>query len=133
MIYLAVAVILFTGVLTWDLLTDFRKWQNQIPVNHTREGIMRAILLLPSLFFFLFYRDPFPWWMVPVTIVMVQFWYWLLFDGIYNRLRGFNWWFTGSDDHDDAKADDFLQSIPRWLHVFIKIAGIVISTTFYIL
>lgn len=133
MIHLAVAIILFIGVLIWDLATDYRKWLNRIPVNHTLEGVVRAVLLIPSLVFFLIYRDPFTWWLVPVTVVMVQFWYWLLFDGIYNRLRGYSWWFTGSNDPDDARTDDFLQAIPQWLQIVIKLAGAAGGTILYVI
>ena len=69
--------------------------------------------------------------MVAVTVTMTGTWYWLLFDGIYNRIRGFNWWFTGSNDRDDAGTDNFLQSIPLWLHVTIKVAGALASSIIY--
>jgi hypothetical protein len=64
---------------------------------------------------------------------MMAFFIWLFFDGLYNKIRGFNWWFTGSNDADDAKTDNFLQGLKLWQHVAIKVGGVVVTVTLYII
>lgn len=36
-------------------------------------------------------------------------------------MRGFPAFYTGTNDKDDAKTDDFLQSLPIWLGAAIQI------------
>lgn len=64
---------------------------------------------------------------------MVAFFMWNMFDGIYNKLRGYNWWFTGSNDGDDAKTDNFLQSLSPLMQKVVKIGGLALFTTLYII
>jgi len=65
--------------------------------------------------------------------LLVAFFIWLMFYGFYTLVRGFNWWFTGSNDPDDAKTDNFLQGLKLWQHVVIKIGGLALFVTLYIL
>lgn len=132
MLYL-VAILLFVAVLIWDVITDYRKWLKSKAVDHKKESWLRIILLLPSMIFFIIAHSQNTWWVFVDVWAMTGFVFWFLFDGIYNKLRGFNWWFTGSDDADDAGTDNFLQTIPHWLHVTIKVLGMAASVTIYIL
>ena len=68
-----------------------------------------------------------------IPAAMIALFIWLFFDGLYNKVRGFNWWFTGSNDPDDAKTDNFLQRLKLWQHVVIKIGGLALFVTLYIL
>jgi len=46
----AVAILLFFAVLIWDLISDYEKWLKERKVNHTKEGWLRAtLLLIPTL------------------------------------------------------------------------------------
>lgn len=132
--YLVAAISLFAAVLSWDLQSDYQKWLQTRRVLHTLEGWHRAGLLIPSGVCLMMFRDQYPvfqWWVPIEVIFLLGSWYWFLFDGIYNILRGFNFWFTGSNDQDDAHTDNFLQWLPRWGQITVKIACLVASIILY--
>ncbi len=118
------AIISFIAVLAWDIASDYRKWLRQKSVAHAKEAWLRCLLLIPSIVIFTIAHPGNSWWHLVYTLLMCFFVYWLIFDGIYNKLRGYDWWFTGSNDPDDAATDNFLQSIPKWLHILIKLGGV---------
>lgn len=126
---IALGIILFVTVLTIDLISDYRKWLNKKRVKHTLEGLIRIIFLIPSIICFSWKLGL---WQTFIPCFMIMFWYWLCFDSIYNKLRGFNWFFTGSDDPDDAIADNILQRLKLWQQVTLKIGGAIIFTAVYI-
>lgn len=127
MIHYAIAIFLI--VLAVDLITDYRKWLRGKPVRHSWEAFVRVLCLTPAII--LLTRFEWYWFVVPAFMVM--FWYWLLFDGFYNTLRGYNWWFTGSDDVDDAHSDNLLQELTLKQHIALKVAGCVLTTIIYII
>jgi len=128
----AVAILLFFAVLIWDLISDYEKWLKERKVNHAKEGWLRAtLLLIPTLILISAHPNK-TLWPVVYTLLLEGFWYWFLFDGIYNRIRGFDFWYTGTNDKDDAKTDNFLQSMPPWVHKVIKITAVIVATWLYI-
>lgn len=48
-------------------------------------------------------------------------------------MRGFPPFYQGTNDKDDAKTDDFLQSFPTWLDATIQIALAVGAVYLYII
>ena len=117
------AIILFFAVLAWDVISDYQKWLKGRGVIHGKEAWIRCVMLIPAIVLFTVAHPGNSWWHLAYTLVMCFFVFWTIFDGAYNVLRGFNWWFTGSNDPDDADTDNFLQSIPLWLHILIKLGG----------
>lgn len=129
---LLIPIILFLSVLIWDILTDYNKWKKNIPVKHKKEFWIRFYLLLPSIILFTAFH-PFIWWIGLILVsIMEGFTFMLLFDGFYNRLRGDNFWFTGSDDEDDASTDNFLQRLSKVQLILFKTIPTAISIFFYI-
>lgn len=116
-----ISTCIFLLVLAADLITDYRLWKKNKPVNHKVGFIIRSVGLTP-IFILLGAR----------SILLVGALYFLLFDGLYNLLRGFNFWFTGSNDKDDATTDNFLQSIPLWAHIALKFALIIVGVIIFI-
>lgn len=129
-----IPMILFFIPLGIKLWIDIRKWKKEQSVNHPGE----AVWLIPieictaGVGFFVF-SDVSPIISIPIVLGLLFFWYWTLFDGFYNILRNKNWWYTGTDDEDDAKTDDFLQQLSLTQHILLKIGGIVAFTLAYIL
>lgn len=115
-------IVIFLCTFIIDLYTDFNLWKENKPVNHKRGAILRLLGLIPANIL-----------IGLAAIPLLGSLYWFLFDGFYNVLRGFNWWFTGSNDVDDAKTDDFLQRLKPWQHQAIKIGAIILSLTFYLM
>jgi hypothetical protein len=138
-----IPIILFLIPLCLKLKDNFEKWKINVPVKHTEEIIPVVLAEVPAGVFFFVLADN-TWSLVAAT-GMMMFWFWFLFDGFYNLMRRWwrkkqgmlyshlTWWYTGTNDKDDAKSDNFLQSIKLWQHVFIKIGGIVLFTILYII
>lgn len=129
-IVISSAIILATAVLAWDIKSDFRYWKEEKPINHNNQGFKRILLLSPSI---IMLAIPISWWAIAAATPMIMFWYWLLFDGLLSNKKRFNFWSLGSDGPEDGVLDNFLQSLKRWQHIAIKIGGVIISTTLYIL
>jgi hypothetical protein len=117
--------------LIFKLYKDYRLWLANKPVNHKKGLILVATMYTPVIFLWADYSN----YNIIIGIIIstgfLASGYWFLFDGLFNILRGFGWWFTGSDDADDARFDDFLQKIPKWAHVLIKTGLIILFTYLY--
>lgn len=130
---LAIAIILPIIVLAIKLILNYRLWLKHKAVKHSKEWFIMAAGCIPSIVLFT-KLSPLIWYLsAPLSAAMIAFFIWFFFDGFYNVLRGFNWWFTGSNDTDDAKTDNFLQQLKLWQHVLIKIGGLIIFITLYII
>lgn len=122
LILIILGVAIFVATLLYDLYTDIKLWKEDKPVKHTKGTILRCIGLIPAIILI-------GW----PSIMLVGFAYWLLFDGLFNTRRGFNWWFTGSDDPDDAKMDNLLQTLTLLQHKALKIGGLGIGLILYLI
>lgn len=127
-IWLVGGVVIFFIVLSTDLFTDLRIGDK---VNHQRGALLRFIGLIPCILCFVRYKKA-TFVSALFTLAMVGFNYMNLFDGFYNVFRGYNWFFTGSEDGaGDAMSDNFFQSIPLWAIISIKLVGSVASIFLY--
>lgn len=131
MIYIAIVIPIITLII--KLMIDYRKWLSGKPVNHRKEWIFLTLANVPAILIFTWLADYEWYYAAPISSLMIAHFIWLFFDGIYNKLRGFNWWYTGSDDEDDAFTDDILQHLPVPIHAILKIAGFVGYVTLYLL
>lgn len=130
-IYISLAILWFIGVLWWDVVSDYRKIEHNIPINHTKEGILRCFLLAPSALGF---------WLanpslisVPIIIFMQGAWYWEFFDGLLNRKRDLPWRYNGSHEPDGSKLDSFLYHISSTKQALLKWGLIILTTSGYVL
>lgn len=142
-----IPIILFFIPLTYKLKNNFEKWKIDKPVNHSREWKYVAIglSLTSGLGFVLLSGAPLVF-SVPASLLMIAFWFWFLFDGFYNLMRKryairsgwklingqYDFWYTGSNDKDDAVTDNFIQRLKPWQHKAVKIGGVLLFTLTYI-
>lgn len=129
---IVLAILFFLVVLAFDLYSDYKKWITNRSVDHTFEAWQRGMFLVPSVLAFHMAIPDREIWSILIVPLPIFFYYWFLFDGLYNKLRGYDWWFLGSDDSDDAKLDNLLQAIGKTWGKILKIGGIIISTLLYI-
>lgn len=120
---LALPIILFLTVLAWDIVTDYKKWLNNRAIPHTKEAWLRCALLIPATIGFTILHPAKDWSSLVYTLTMEFFVFWTLFDGLYGVLRREGFWYTGGGGEGSAGTDNFLKSIPLWLHIAIKIGG----------
>lgn len=122
--WLILGIVLFGVVLIIDVKTDLDIGEE---VDHRRGFIFRLFGLIPCIVCLIMAKGmewPRVVWIAMIVLLMVGFNYLNLFDGLYNIFRGYGWFFTGSEDGPaDAKTDNFLQAIPLWANVVIKIGG----------
>lgn len=128
-------VILFIVAIAIDLFTDYRLWLKHRDVAHQKGAAIRLAALAPCGVCFTIAH---PWTLVPaaiITVAMIGCVYWLFFDGIYNKLRGFGWWFNGSPEGktDDSLFDKFLRVLTDSAESFLKITGAAGCTLVYVL
>jgi hypothetical protein len=135
------SLILFFFVLQWDVESDYKKIKEKIPINHFKEGVIRILLLIPSIFLFalpkIYYSDKInldvcTLYLGLSTGVLFSAW-WEFFDGWLNKKRGYKWRFNGSIDPDDPVLDKFLHKIGDFWEGVLKITLIVSFLTAYIL
>lgn len=145
MIYL-IPIILFLIPLVVKLVIDFKKWKAIEPVNHNKEWRLVALSELTTSGVFFFVLCPQNVFIsIIATVGMIASWYWFIFDFSFNLIRlywakkcswhlekgQYSFWYTGSDDDDDAKTDDFLQRLPLWAHITLKLGLIILFTYLY--
>jgi hypothetical protein len=132
-----VSCILFFAVLGLFLALHFRRWLQTRGVNHKRTALIRCACLLPSTAGFTMASPGQHFWVFILAAFMQAFVFWVLFDGFYNRLRGFKWWYGGGHndptEKDDSILDQFISSTNGFLGQIIKLAGCGITITVYII
>ena len=129
MIIATIILLLIVGI---KVLINYEDWINIRPINHTKEWCFMAIAAAPAIYFYTMASSLAWYFAAPLSALMMAFFIWPFFDGLYNKVRGFNWWFTGSEDADDAKTDNFLQGLKLWQHVAIKVGGNILLIGLYI-
>jgi len=127
------AAILFALALSFNVFYDLNIWLKEKRRNHNKGWLLKAGTSLPAVFLFASCSN-FKWLVaLIVSGVMCMFLFWLLFNVWYNIMRGFPPFYQGTNDKDDAKTDDFLQSFPTWLDATIQIALAVGAVYLYII
>jgi hypothetical protein len=138
-IFIGLSVILFFLILTWDVNSDYDKWKQGIRVNHTKEALLRIALLTPSTILLAVPKllnspktiDHYALYIGLAACLLFAIW-WELFDGWYNKKRGFKWRFNGTVDDDDSTLDRFLYSIGDTAEGVLKIGLIALFLFLYI-
>lgn len=127
---ITIAILLTLATLTVKLVYDFNLWEKELPVDHKKEWKLLALGNIPSIILFsigvhgLTIHTLFS---LPFSGLMIAFFIWLMFDGLYNKLRKLDWWYTGTDDPGDASTDNFLQKLQLWQHIAIKVGGLILA------
>jgi hypothetical protein len=114
-----------------DIQSDYKKWKDNKPVNHLKEWIFRALFLVPSIV--LLSLPNFPFWKLITASLLEAALFWELFDGFYNKVRGFSWRFNGSKDKNDSWLDKLLYNLSPKQQMLLKWGLISIFTTLYII
>ena len=132
MVDLLVGIAWYIIVFVWDLWSDYKKWLSNRKTKHIPEYWMRiALLITPSII--LASRLDADWWLgLFVTLSVFGSVWWLFFDGLYNKLRGFNWMFEGSKDKDESIWDDFVRWLGKTWTLVLKILLVAGSVTTFV-
>lgn len=135
MLGIIIATIWFIVIMYLDVQSDYKRIQTN-SVVHSRGLLIRAAALIPSFLCFLLpVSNPHITYIVIKAVVvagMMASWWWEFFDGWLNTKRGYSWRFNGSEDSDDAVADNFLQNFSPAEQLWLKWTLIVIFTLTYL-
>ena len=127
------AFILLAAAIAFNVWYDLRLYFKEKRRPHKKGWRLKASTAIPSLVL-LFWVSEYKWYYAAgFSVFMAMSWFLLLFDGFYNAFRGFGFFYRGTNDTDDAKTDNFFQSIPMWAGIAIKILLFVGSTYLYIM
>lgn len=116
-------ILLFAGAIYFNLVITNKKLLNRKYINHSKQWKTKAISCLPSIICFSvpIWQHSW-WWPALASDMMVIAWFWFAFDGCFGWKVARDIFFTGSEDGKaDAMTDNILQSIPRWLQIFLKL------------
>lgn len=132
------AIIYFIAFLLYESRRDYRFMADgqYHKIKHGKRWRFRAMVLSPVVFALSFIPQPYGPELLYYPLIsacLVAFAWWLLFDGLLNYSNGKGWWYTGTDDHRDADTDNFLQLLTLREQKIVKIGGIVLFLTLYIL
>ncbi len=130
---MTLAISIVCAAIAAKLFYDYRLWLKKKPVNHGLEWlILAAVCAYPVYLFTVNHSEAF-YMAGPLSAIMVMGFIWFWFDGLYNAIRGYDWWFTGTDDADDAKSDKLLKSMPRWQQIFVKLTALLLPIIIYLI
>lgn len=111
-------------LLAAKLVYDLRLWYNREikgtgtkTVKHKAEWLIIAVCSAPSIIQLAEICKLQWYYSYPHTSALTAFFIWIMFDGLYNILRGYNWFYTGSMDADDAATDKLLRNYGSAGHV----------------
>jgi len=138
-----VATLLFLLVLTAKLWYDYSEWKKHRAINHLEIWIAMVLCVPIALMMANYSEANFVVSLVLTPIAMTCFWL-PAFNITYNLIRREKPFFTGSEDgKDDAKTDDFFQSlqpIKVWIitispviqHAAIELSCLALSLYIYL-
>lgn len=147
-----IAVFLFAIFFTINLQRHLRLYKEsmrypivgqRITINHKNETKIRIVLFMPVVILLMLHFDfsdlSLGWWiaaqvasLITSSFIVATF-FWLLFDGFFNTGRGFNWFFDGTIDKDEANSDNFLRGKKPIVELLIKLSAIGVSIFCYFL
>jgi hypothetical protein len=125
-----IPVILFFSVLFWDVTSDVKKWRKNFTIYHTKEAWLRCCLLIPSTRTFTVFHPDKTLWILVLSLLMQFFTFWFLFDGLFNRMRGFKW---NQPPSLDGKDNSFFDKFYGWWAMIIKVTGMILAVALYAL
>lgn len=129
----SVGFILLTVAIAFNVWYDYRLWLKEKRRPHKKGWRLKAVTsILPILT--LIWVSDYKWYYAGgFSVFMTMSWFLVLFSGVYNLLRGYGFFFNGSEDgKSDAITDNFFQAIPFWLGNLIKIILFAGSTYLYL-
>jgi len=133
-ILLTISFLLILITLAINLYLHIKKWKQGKGVKHKASGYYRSIGFIAAGVCLLFTADTWLWRFL-ITASGLFFYlcfYWLAFDGLYNKLRKYPFWQIGTIDKDEAGTDNFLRTISLTQHKILKIGLVVISFILFI-
>ena len=96
-------------------------------IAHSKEWFIVAVCSLPAIYLF-GERNVFQ---TIAAIPMCMGFIWFFFDGLLNKLRGKDFWYTGIRFAHSAKSDGFLQRFTPKFQMVIKFSALLIPILIY--
>jgi len=125
---LILATVLLFSLITIKVATDYRQWlakRNQVLnksiIQHGKEWLLMVVGTAPSIYLFA-KQSAFIWPVAALLSAYMCAWIiWNFFDGIFNVIRRFGWFYHGSGESTAANTD----RIPAWLAIPLKVGGLI--------
>lgn len=144
--YLLAGVLGFVVVLTLNVHRHYKLWLavisapdagSKVAINHKKETLIRALWVTPVIILlYLAKHTGFQNSVIEdlfLTVFCVASLWWVLFDGFFNIIRNFPWWFTGTVDKDESVLDNLKRKLGPAGMKIVQIITAVIGTVFYAL
>lgn len=133
-IFLSLGVLTFILALAGNLIYTHRELLKKSTINHWHDWKIKAASVLPSITMFCVATENINLWVkLSLSSVLVGVWWWTFFDGFYGLAVAKDFFFTGTaTGKNAANSDKVLRSIPKWLHIFLKVGGCAVTLYLYI-
>ena len=133
-ICLVLGIVIFWTMVLYKLRHDVAERKKGIYINHWSEALRILVPFGTVTLTFFTIAAPFHWYTIPLVAVMIMGSHWFFFDGLYSLSQFKGWFGTGSEDgKHDAKTDNILQAMPKWLQITVKIIFLVVPIGVYML
>lgn len=130
MVIIAATIILLSTIY-FKVVYDFKLWKKHIPINHAKEILIVSIPVGVSVYLFGYESDcSFPLNYL-ISFLLCASWYMFLFNGGFNLVRHFNWWFIGTPDPNDSGTEKFFRKIGMPATIALQILLVICSTYLY--
>lgn len=133
-IFVISGILLFAGAVYLNLIITNKKLLKREYINHSKQWKTKAVTCLPCVACFsaAIWQTSW-WWPASISILLVMAWFFLMFDGLFGWKVANDFFYTGSaKGKAHAKTDTFLQSMPRVLHIALKLFLCFITTYMYV-
>lgn len=134
---IVIGIILLIGAIVFNVIYDYSIWLKQLNNsknirNHAKGAILKVASCIPAIIAFSIASNFKLLIALSSSIILSFAWFLLLFDGLYNIFRGEPFFFRGTEDNnEDAKTDNFWQSVPQWAHITLKALFALITISWY--
>lgn len=130
----SIGLIVLALTIAFNVWYDYRLWLKEKRRPHKKGWRLKAVTSIPALCI-LFWVSEYKWYYAGgFSVFMAMSWFLVLFSGVYNLLRGYGFFFNGSEDgKSDAITDNCFQSMPFWLGNIIKVLIFAGSTYLYLM
>lgn len=105
---------------------------NKSMIQHVKEWFIMGAFCLPGIVILGANSNNF-WVGAALTAGMFCFFLWIFVDGGLNKMRGYDFFYTGSGEKTAANTDKFLKRLKLWQHIVLKFGLLALFITLYIL
>jgi hypothetical protein len=128
-------ILFFIAVLLAHIICDYLRHLAGKLINHKKQwwrGLIWGAFASISVLFFVLHHPYRLFWTISSSWFMVGANYLFLFNGLYNKIRGFGWWYEGTDWEGASWVTKMFIGFGPFLSQVIQITSAIASIIIYV-